>query len=182
MSLGVVRLELRRISITIERSLMGELKAIADMMIRVGYEKECCQVYSNVSRDVLDECLVILGVEKLSIEWKVLDEKMKKWIQAVKVVVSPLAPQWYCLEGGDDPNAAGKVSGDVQLVIIMEAQDLKIAVNLPPLTAPEHGNLVFVAGEPLEDSLILLLEDRTRDDPVLLGHVLIPVAAIEQRS
>ncbi|GJX30636.1 exocyst complex component EXO70B1 [Tanacetum coccineum] len=47
----------------------------------------------NVRHDVLDECLVILGVEKLSIEevqrieWKVFDEKMKKWIQAVKVVV-----------------------------------------------------------------------------------------------
>ncbi|XP_076915585.1 exocyst complex component EXO70B1-like [Bidens hawaiensis] len=73
-----------------------ELKAIADRMIRSGYEKECCQVYSNVRRDVLDECLSILGVEKLSIEevqkieWKVLDEKMKKWIQAVKVVVKVL--------------------------------------------------------------------------------------------
>ncbi|PWA55895.1 Alpha crystallin/Hsp20 domain-containing protein [Artemisia annua] len=162
---------------------------------------------------------------------------------------SPLAPQWYRLEGGDDPNAAGRVSGDIQLsvwigtqaddafpeswssdapyvshtrskvyqspklwylrVTIMEAQDLQIAANLPPLTAPEvrvkaqlgfqsvrtrrgvmnnhtasfywHEDLVFVAGEPLEDSLILLLEDRTGSDPVLLGHVLIPVAAIEQR-
>nr|XP_043614322.1 LOW QUALITY PROTEIN: protein QUIRKY [Erigeron canadensis] len=162
---------------------------------------------------------------------------------------SPLAPQWYRLEGGDDPNAAGRVSGDIQLsvwigtqaddafpeswssdapyvshtrskvyqspklwylrVTIMEAQDLQIAANLPPLTAPEvrvkaqlgfqsvrtrrgamnnhtasfywHEDLVFVAGEPLEDSLILLLEDRTGPDPVLLGHVLIPVAAIEQR-
>ncbi|XP_076914090.1 protein QUIRKY-like [Bidens hawaiensis] len=162
---------------------------------------------------------------------------------------SPLAPQWYRLEGGDDPNAGGKVSGDIQLsvwigtqaddafpeswssdapyvshtrskvyqspklwylrVTIMEAQDLEIAPNLPPLTAPDvkvkaqlgfqsvrtrrgvmnnrtgsfHWNedLIFVAGEPLEDSLILLLEDRTGQEPVLLGHVLIPVAAIEQR-
>ncbi|KAI3727043.1 hypothetical protein L1987_66851 [Smallanthus sonchifolius] len=73
-----------------------ELKAIADRMIRSGYEKECCQVYINVRRDVLDECLSILGVERLSIEevqridWKILDEKMKKWIQAVKVVVKVL--------------------------------------------------------------------------------------------
>ncbi|GJZ82359.1 exocyst complex component EXO70B1-like protein [Tanacetum coccineum] len=65
----------------------------SDRMIRARYEKECCQVYSNVRRDVLDECLAILGVEKLSIEevqrieWKVFDEKMKKWIQTVKVVV-----------------------------------------------------------------------------------------------
>ncbi|KAJ0712438.1 putative exocyst complex component Exo70, cullin repeat-like-containing domain superfamily [Helianthus annuus] len=73
-----------------------ELKTIVDRMIQSGYEKECCQVYSNVRRDVLDECLSILGVEKLSIEevqsieWKILEEKMKKWIQAVKVVVKVL--------------------------------------------------------------------------------------------
>ncbi|CAH1423195.1 unnamed protein product [Lactuca virosa] len=73
-----------------------ELKAIADRMIRSGYEKECCQVYSNVRRDVLNECLSILGVERLSIEevqkieWKILDEKMKKWIQAIKIVVKVL--------------------------------------------------------------------------------------------
>uniref|UniRef100_A0A5B7AJC4 Exocyst subunit Exo70 family protein n=1 Tax=Davidia involucrata TaxID=16924 RepID=A0A5B7AJC4_DAVIN len=75
---------------------MGELKEIADRMIRSGYEKECCQVYSSVRRDVLDECLSILGVEKFSIEevqkieWRSLDEKMKKWIQAVKIAVRVL--------------------------------------------------------------------------------------------
>ncbi|MQL88195.1 hypothetical protein Taro_020754 [Colocasia esculenta] len=68
------------------------LKSIAERMIRARYEKECCQVYSSVRRDVLDECLAILGIEKMSIEevqriqWNDLDEKMKKWIQAVKVV------------------------------------------------------------------------------------------------
>ncbi|XP_050375742.1 exocyst complex component EXO70B1 [Argentina anserina] len=73
-----------------------ELKEIAYRMIRSGYEKECVQVYSSVRRDALDECLVILGVEKLSIEevqkidWKVLDEKMKKWIRAVKIGVRVL--------------------------------------------------------------------------------------------
>ncbi|KAL3520216.1 hypothetical protein ACH5RR_018365 [Cinchona calisaya] len=70
-----------------------DLKGIANRMIRAGYEKECCQVYSSIRRDVLDECLSILGVEKLSIEevqrieWKSLDEKMKKWIHALKIVV-----------------------------------------------------------------------------------------------
>ncbi|CAH9112830.1 unnamed protein product [Cuscuta europaea] len=70
-----------------------ELKEIADRMIRSGYEKECCQVYSTVRRDVLDEFMSTLGVEKLSIEEvqkiepRILDEKMKKWIYAVKVVV-----------------------------------------------------------------------------------------------
>ena len=70
-----------------------DLSEIADRMIRSGYEKECVQVYSTVRRDALDECLAILGVERLSIEevqksdWKFLDEKMKKWIQAVKITV-----------------------------------------------------------------------------------------------
>uniref|UniRef100_A0A1D1YJ64 Exocyst subunit Exo70 family protein n=1 Tax=Anthurium amnicola TaxID=1678845 RepID=A0A1D1YJ64_9ARAE len=72
------------------------LKSIAERMIRARYEKECCQAYSSVRRDLLDECLAILGVDKISIEevqrieWKDLDEKMKKWIHAVKVVVQAL--------------------------------------------------------------------------------------------
>ncbi|KAG9129481.1 hypothetical protein Leryth_013076 [Lithospermum erythrorhizon] len=161
---------------------------------------------------------------------------------------SPLAPQWYHLDGGggDDHN---RVSGDIQVSVwigtqadeafpesvssdlpnvqhtrpkvyqspklwylrlsIIEAQDLAILPNLPPLTAPEirvkaqlgfqsvrtrrglmnrhsaavswNEDVMFVAGEPLEDNLILLVEDRTGKDPALLGHVLIPVASIEQR-
>ncbi|XP_022857117.1 exocyst complex component EXO70A1-like [Olea europaea var. sylvestris] len=75
-----------------------DLRQIADRMIRSGYEKECCQVYCTVRRDVLDECMVILGVEKLSIEevqrveWRLLDDKIKKWIQAVKVIARSLLP------------------------------------------------------------------------------------------
>ncbi|KAE8703518.1 Detected protein of confused Function [Hibiscus syriacus] len=65
-------------------------------MINSGYEKERVQAYSNVRHDALVECLVIVGVEKLSVEevqkikWKALDEKMKKWIQAVKITVRVL--------------------------------------------------------------------------------------------
>ncbi|KAL6011045.1 hypothetical protein ACLOJK_001489 [Asimina triloba] len=75
---------------------VADLKEIAERMVRAGYEKECCQVYISVRRDVLDECLSILGVDKLSIEevqrieWKDLDEKMKKWAQAVKIAVRVL--------------------------------------------------------------------------------------------
>ncbi|XP_059303907.1 protein QUIRKY [Lycium ferocissimum] len=160
---------------------------------------------------------------------------------------SPLAPQWYQLEGGADDQH--KVSGDIQLsvwigtqaddafpescssdapyvshtrpkvyqspklwylrVTVIEAQDLQIAPNLPPLTAPEvrvkarlafqsvrtrrgsmkhhssafHWNedLIFVAGDPLEDSLFLLVEDCTTKEPVPLGYIIIPVSSIEQR-
>ncbi|KAL6583938.1 hypothetical protein OROMI_003227 [Orobanche minor] len=92
---------------------------------------------------------------------------------------------------------------------VIEAQDLHIKHNLPPLTAPEirvkgqlgfqsvrtrrgsmsqhtsafqwKEDLIFVAGEPLEDSLIVLLEDRTGKDPAVIGHVSVPVGSIEQR-
>ncbi|XP_022852300.1 exocyst complex component EXO70B1-like [Olea europaea var. sylvestris] len=82
----------------IQQDAVIDLRQIADRMIQSGYEKECCQVYCSVRRDVLDECLVILGVEKLSIEevqrveWRLLDDKMKKWIQAVKIIVRMLLP------------------------------------------------------------------------------------------
>nr|BAF00847.1 hypothetical protein [Arabidopsis thaliana] len=80
----------------INPTAVEDLKEIAERMIRAGYEKECVQVYSSVRRDALDDCLMILGVEKLSIEevqkidWKSMDEKMKKWIQAVKITVRVL--------------------------------------------------------------------------------------------
>ncbi|GAB4860448.1 hypothetical protein Ancab_035608 [Ancistrocladus abbreviatus] len=77
----------------VDPAVIGDLGEIAGRLIRAEYDKECCQVYSSVRRDVLDDFLAILGVEKLSIEevqrieWGELDEKMKKWAQAVKTVL-----------------------------------------------------------------------------------------------
>lgn len=164
---------------------------------------------------------------------------------------SPLAPQWYRLEGsgsGDDLNRRA-VSGDIQLavwigtqadeafpeawcsdapsvsytrskvyqspklwylrVVVIEAQDLQIVPNLPPMTAPDirvkaqlpfqmartrrgsmnnscasvHWNedLVLVVSEPLEEQLILVVEDSTMKERVVLGHAMVPLASIEQR-
>ncbi|OMO76907.1 Exocyst complex protein Exo70 [Corchorus capsularis] len=75
-----------------------ELKEIADRMMRSGYEKECVEAFTSVRRDALDESLMILGVEKISmeqvqkIEWSALDEKMKKWVEAFKITVRVLLP------------------------------------------------------------------------------------------
>ncbi|GAB2221112.1 hypothetical protein Drorol1_Dr00012280 [Drosera rotundifolia] len=162
---------------------------------------------------------------------------------------SPLAPQWYRLEGsGDDLNRRA-VSGDIQLavwigtqadeafpeawcsdapsvsytrskvyqspklwylrVVVIEAQDLQIVPNLPPMTAPDirvkaqlpfqmartrrgsmnnscasvHWNedLVLVVSEPLEEQLILVVEDSITKERVVLGHAMVPLASIEQR-
>ncbi|KAK8943961.1 hypothetical protein KSP40_PGU000765 [Platanthera guangdongensis] len=85
----------RRIELVLPEAVT-DLKEIADRMIWAGYGKELCQVYSSVRRDILDECLSILGLERMSIEevqrseWRALDEKMKKWIQAMKVTIKIL--------------------------------------------------------------------------------------------
>ncbi|XP_062207915.1 exocyst complex component EXO70B1-like [Phragmites australis] len=75
---------------------VSTLRDIAEVMLRAGYAPELCQVYGEVRRDTLLECLAMLGVDRMSleevqrVEWGVLDGKMKKWIQALKVVVRGL--------------------------------------------------------------------------------------------
>ena len=44
-----------------------------------------------------------------------------------------------------------------------------------------NEDLLFVAEEPLEDSLIILVKDSTNKDPQLLNHIVIPVSAIEKQ-
>ncbi|TVU03607.1 hypothetical protein EJB05_50794 [Eragrostis curvula] len=80
----------------ISQDTVGTLRDIADIMLRAGYVTKLCQVYSEVRRDTLVECLDVLGVDKMSqeevqrVEWGVLDDKIKRWIQALKVVVQGL--------------------------------------------------------------------------------------------
>jgi len=75
---------------------VDEIRAIADRMVHAGYGSELAQVYCAIRRDLLDECLTVLGVERLSIdevqriEWKQLNDKMKKWVHGVKTVVRSL--------------------------------------------------------------------------------------------
>ncbi|XP_062203512.1 protein QUIRKY-like [Phragmites australis] len=46
----------------------------------------------------------------------------------------------------------------------------------------ESEDLMFVASEPLDDSLIVLVEDRSMiKEPALLGHTTIPVISVERR-
>lgn len=80
----------------VEPAAVEKLREIAERMIRSNYEKECIHAYGSVRRESIDDCLAFLGVERLGIEevqkieWKSLDEKMKKWIQAVKIGVKVL--------------------------------------------------------------------------------------------
>lgn len=69
------------------------LKSITRMMFLCNYDKECRQAYVGVRRDVLDECLSALRVERLSIEEvvqmdrSVLNSMIKRWNRALKVFV-----------------------------------------------------------------------------------------------
>ncbi|XP_042468542.1 exocyst complex component EXO70B1-like [Zingiber officinale] len=80
----------------INPEVVPDLNAIADYMLLAKYDRELHQVYCTVRRDILDECLSILGIDRMSIEevqridWRMLNDKMKKWIQALKIVVRVL--------------------------------------------------------------------------------------------
>ncbi|KAM0889551.1 hypothetical protein ACQ4PT_027628 [Festuca glaucescens] len=75
---------------------VDDLRAIADRMACAGYGRELVDAYCSIRRDLQDEYLSVLGVERLSIdevqrvEWKQLNDKMKKWVQGVKTVVRVL--------------------------------------------------------------------------------------------
>ncbi|XP_075663453.1 exocyst complex component EXO70A1-like [Castanea sativa] len=58
---------------------------------------------SSVSNETrLDELLVIIGIEKLSIseiqklEWNLLDKKAEKWVQTMKIILSGHCDQIFC--------------------------------------------------------------------------------------
>lgn len=70
-----------------------DLNNIAQRMVRSGYGKDCCQVYVGIRKTVLEQSLYRLGAEKLNVEdvkimpWEILEVKIRKWIQALKVAI-----------------------------------------------------------------------------------------------
>jgi exocyst complex protein 7 len=73
-----------------------DLASIAQRMIAAKYQSECCKVYVNSRKTALEESFSGLGVEKLSIDevhrmpWAAQEDKIRKWIQAMKVGVKVL--------------------------------------------------------------------------------------------
>lgn len=77
----------------IPQERVKDLNMIAQRMARAGYGNDCSQVYMSVRKSVLEQSLYRLGLEKVSPEgiqkmsWEVLEVKIRKWIQALKVAV-----------------------------------------------------------------------------------------------
>lgn len=77
----------------VHQDVIPDLKSIANLMFDSNYGRECSQVFVNVQKDALDDCLFILEVEKLSIEdvvkmeWNALNSKIRRWMRAMKLFV-----------------------------------------------------------------------------------------------
>ncbi|PHT26741.1 hypothetical protein CQW23_33652 [Capsicum baccatum] len=72
--------------------VIPDLRCIANLMFDSNYGRECSQAFINVRKDGLDDCLIILEVEKLSIEdvlkmeWSSLNSKIRSELEAVSSV------------------------------------------------------------------------------------------------
>ncbi|KAI3679512.1 hypothetical protein L2E82_51253 [Cichorium intybus] len=73
--------------------VIPDLKGIANSMFDSNCGRECSQAFISVRKDALDDCLLILEIEKLSVEdiikmeWVVLNSKIKRWIKGIKIFV-----------------------------------------------------------------------------------------------
>ncbi|KAB1211520.1 Exocyst complex component EXO70B1 [Morella rubra] len=71
--------------------VISELRCIVNLMFHSNYDQKCYQAYASVRKDVLDECLFILKMEKLSIEdvlrmeWVSLNSKIKRWVRTMNI-------------------------------------------------------------------------------------------------
>lgn len=69
------------------------LKSIAHVMFASNYGQEFCQAFICMRKDALDEYLVILRMQKFSIEdilkmeWKSLNHEIRKWYWSMNIIV-----------------------------------------------------------------------------------------------
>ena len=93
--------------------VIPHLKSIANVMFGLNYDQEFCQAFISVRRDALEEYLVILKVEKFSIddvlkmEWSSLNFEIKKWVRAMNIIIRYLA---------SEKRLCGQVLGDYGFV------------------------------------------------------------------
>ncbi|KAM3751249.1 hypothetical protein ACB098_04G094300 [Castanea mollissima] len=79
--------------------VIPHLKSIANVMFGVSYDQEFCQAFVSVRRDALEEYLVVLKVEKFSMEdvlkmeWSSLNYEIKKWVRALNIIIRYLASE-----------------------------------------------------------------------------------------
>ncbi|GLJ05998.1 hypothetical protein SUGI_0030160 [Cryptomeria japonica] len=76
-----------------------DLRTIAQGMAKSGYTRECVRIFALTRKSVVDESFYNLGVEIVRLkdvrkmQWKLLDDKIKKWIYAAKISIRILFAQ-----------------------------------------------------------------------------------------
>ncbi|KAE8656857.1 60S ribosomal protein L35-like [Hibiscus syriacus] len=85
--------EAQRVSL----AAIEDLRAIAEVMIKSGYAKECIKVYKIIRKSFVDEALNSLGVDRTlnlqkirKMDWEVLEIKIKNWTYAIKTAAKTL--------------------------------------------------------------------------------------------
>ncbi|CAK9144360.1 unnamed protein product [Ilex paraguariensis] len=78
--------------------IVTKMNRIAMVMISVGYETECCKVYSIARRKAFNDAMKKLELEKINIEdvqrmpWESLEGETTRWIKAAKDCSNVLFP------------------------------------------------------------------------------------------
>lgn len=73
--------------------VIPDLKSIANVMFASNYDQEFCQAFITIRKEAMDEYLVILKMENLSVEdvlkleWTRWNREIKKWIRAMKIII-----------------------------------------------------------------------------------------------
>ncbi|KAL5987851.1 hypothetical protein ACLOJK_035607 [Asimina triloba] len=128
----------------VQPHVIPDLKCIAEVMFVSGYDAECCQAYISIRKDALDECLLMLEVEKQSIEdvlqmdWSSLNSKIRKWVRAMKIFVrvyltseKSLADQVFGVSGSVSQNCFVEASKSLILQLLSFGEAVAIRHHSP---------------------------------------------------
>lgn len=139
-----------------------ELRGIANVMFKAGYDQECIQTYNHLRRDALDECLLTLEMEKLSIEdvlkmdWVTLNSKIRKWNRAMKRFVRIYLASEKCLCDqifGDEGLVSLSCFVESSKASMLQLLNFGEAMAIGPHT-PEKLNRILEMYEVVEEHLL----------------------------
>lgn len=77
----------------IHPDVISDIKSIANVMFASNYDQEFCEAFVSFWKHALEEYLIILGVDLLSIgdilkmDWSSLNCRIKKWCRAMKIII-----------------------------------------------------------------------------------------------
>ncbi|PIA41954.1 hypothetical protein AQUCO_02100061v1 [Aquilegia coerulea] len=120
------------------------LKKIAAAMISSGYETECCQVYSFVRRNAIEQSLNKLGFEKISIDdvqkmqWESLEGEIVTWIKVIKQCVNVYFPGERKLSKqvfSENPSVSSEIFSNLTRNVVLQLLNFAEAVGMTKRSA-----------------------------------------------